>query len=372
MQHLDEGTIHAWLDGELTAEEAARVELHVASCASCSDAVAEARGLIAASSRILTALDDVPRAIPAGQDASRVPAGRRDRLAVWRIAAVLALVAGGGALTLAVHRDPATRAEVQLASEPASEVELAVADAPAADETRPVTPPSPPPAARAERARAAVGSGAPASRRTRERDLDVSKAADIAIVQDYLAAAAPSTASPARTDDTLRTLPIVAAKRAEQSSQADAPSVSEQVGGVLAPRRRALDAAGRFTEPVTPEARLSRRAREAAPPQLLSEERMLDEGRVVLRRVYRVDGILVTLDERQLVAEQAENAFEQRRAAGAPAAPPSDSIRSPANAVPVSSIRWVDARGAEFVLSGPASESQLERIRKLLGYEPGR
>ena len=61
MQHLDEGMIHAWLDGQLPQDEAARVEAHVAECRQCADAVAEARGLIAASSRILLALDSVPR-----------------------------------------------------------------------------------------------------------------------------------------------------------------------------------------------------------------------------------------------------------------------------------------------------------------------
>jgi anti-sigma factor RsiW len=60
MQHLDEGTIHAWLDGQLPRDEAHQVEAHVAECRECADAVAEARGLIAASSRILTALDSVP------------------------------------------------------------------------------------------------------------------------------------------------------------------------------------------------------------------------------------------------------------------------------------------------------------------------
>jgi len=60
MQHLDEGTIHAWLDGQLPRDEALEVEAHVAECRQCADAVAEARGLIAASSRILTALDGVP------------------------------------------------------------------------------------------------------------------------------------------------------------------------------------------------------------------------------------------------------------------------------------------------------------------------
>jgi hypothetical protein len=63
MQHLDEGTIHAWLDGELSADEAARIEAHIASCAECAEHVAEARGLIAASSRIASALDVTPSGV---------------------------------------------------------------------------------------------------------------------------------------------------------------------------------------------------------------------------------------------------------------------------------------------------------------------
>ncbi len=97
MQHLDEGTIHSWLDGALTPDEAARVEAHVAECASCAAAVAEARGFIAASSRILTALDNAPRGvIPVA-----APRRRVDPM-VWRIAATLLVVAGG---TLVVVRN---------------------------------------------------------------------------------------------------------------------------------------------------------------------------------------------------------------------------------------------------------------------------
>jgi len=74
MQHLDEGTIHAWLDGELPPAERAAAEAHVAKCAECAAAVAEARGFIAASSRILTALDSVPGGVlPAASTASGAP-----------------------------------------------------------------------------------------------------------------------------------------------------------------------------------------------------------------------------------------------------------------------------------------------------------
>lgn len=68
MQHLDEGTIHAWLDQALPPDEATRVVGHVAECEACAQAVAEARGFIAASSRILTALDEVPAGVIPSRD----------------------------------------------------------------------------------------------------------------------------------------------------------------------------------------------------------------------------------------------------------------------------------------------------------------
>src|SRR6476646_1925801 len=78
IMHLDEGTIHAWLDGALDAEEAARVERHSAECATCAAAVAEARGLVAAASRILTALDGVPAGIV--PKATALGSGRAQRM----------------------------------------------------------------------------------------------------------------------------------------------------------------------------------------------------------------------------------------------------------------------------------------------------
>lgn len=80
MQHLDEGTIHAWLDEALPPDETTRVATHVAECETCAQAVAEARGFIAASSRILSALDEVP----AGVIPSRDTAVPRDALAALR------------------------------------------------------------------------------------------------------------------------------------------------------------------------------------------------------------------------------------------------------------------------------------------------
>lgn len=111
MPRPDEGLIHAWLDGELDAAEAARVAQLVAEDAEWGAAAAEARGLIAASSRILGALDVVAgdvipgggRAAPA-HDTPRIPAPqvapRRRGMPTWlRVAAGAVLVAGVGYLS---------------------------------------------------------------------------------------------------------------------------------------------------------------------------------------------------------------------------------------------------------------------------------
>jgi hypothetical protein len=90
MSHPDEGLIHAWLDGELEPAEAARVKALVGSDADWAAAAAEARGLIAASARIVGTLDRAPVNVIPKAAAAR-PASRRW---VWRAAAVLALMAG--------------------------------------------------------------------------------------------------------------------------------------------------------------------------------------------------------------------------------------------------------------------------------------
>jgi hypothetical protein len=93
MQHLDEGIIHAWIDGELPPDEAARVEAHAASCASCGAMVAEARGLVAASSRIVSALDSLPRA-QRGVSNGMLPAfGARKTPRRWMTAKVTSAIA---------------------------------------------------------------------------------------------------------------------------------------------------------------------------------------------------------------------------------------------------------------------------------------
>jgi hypothetical protein len=108
-EHLDEGMIHAWLDGALAPDESVRVEVQVAHCSECAALVAEARGLVAASSRILSSLDAVPGGVIPGSTGSvdqlaalRARHGRRQRH--WwndrRFVAAASLVFVAGASTM--------------------------------------------------------------------------------------------------------------------------------------------------------------------------------------------------------------------------------------------------------------------------------
>ena len=79
--HPDEGTIHAWLDGALDAEQAAQLHAHGAGCATCAERVAEARGLVAGASRVVALLDEPSQ--QAMMPASTPTAGTE--MSVWRL-----------------------------------------------------------------------------------------------------------------------------------------------------------------------------------------------------------------------------------------------------------------------------------------------
>ena len=373
MQHLDEGTIHAWLDGALGAEEAARVDAHVGSCARCADAVAEARGLIAASSRILTALDQVPSI--RGSQGSRGSAGSRwtgrpfaTAFARQRIAAVIALIVVGGAVALAVARkepSPLVSGAVPMA-------EVAVVDSPAPVST--ISAPMPAAMSRREGAAGATrepgrGAATPAPRvqtRNLAREADSAPPA-AALSAAPLAAADVAAPPPARVTDTARAANVVA--QAEQRAEAQEGAAKAAATG----RLRAL--AGARTETEMEERRYARVAPSAAigaaagttsdsnDARLVQEVRMTEGGQEVWRRIYRVDSILVTLDERRpRVLEETIRmpVAPEQRAAPSPLA--FDTTMRPVN-----TIQWRDARGAELTLTGPAPKARLERIRKLLG-----
>ena len=371
MRHLDEGTIHAWLDGALEAGEAARAEAHVESCSACAEAVAEARGLIAASSRILLALDNVPNVGRAGST------GRAPFRTTWwvreRIAAVVAVIVAGGALAVLMGRGAPRESAVEVASEPVAQLEVAAADSPA-----------PPPATAALRGEsdavaAPISGRGTGAGRAQDRDLAATRGVDTTPTMMALevaeAASPPSVVQPQRTDDTVRSAALsqALAYTGQQAAREEGKAAAADVANEVRRRRVATENPSRFAAPRPSSpgvGGVASAVAAAAPFRLMQEERLTEAGQQVVRRIYSVDGILVTLDEGppMLALEQrrprAENAVPSAKAPATPPPAAQDSVITTTN-----TIRWRDARGAEFTLTGPASPERLARIRLLLGLE---
>lgn len=333
MQHLDQGTIHAWLDGALNADDARRIEAHLAECASCASAVAEARGLIAASSRILSALDVVPSDVipkaPVGPTHPSAGSTRRTRNR-WlpraaRIAAVVACVAVGATITARVFGVRTTP--------PPRDIHAGAGDRRAATT-----------------AAAVVGASS---------------------------APAPST-------------------KAVAAAPTPRPQPTTKAAGPAREQARSLEHARTMSQPkpatsVAADASTQRVAAasdtvRAAPdtlPRLISSDRVVTViGSVVQRRIYEVrPGVRVTLEE--VAAPRANYAEPQgvRRTAresppvAAPAIefPPKPSTaaafgyRAPAaDSVILHSIQWTDSTGTRFTLSGPLPVEELRRLRAVV------
>jgi anti-sigma factor RsiW len=142
-EHLDEGTIHAWLDGELPPDESARVEAQVSACTECAALVAEARGLVAASSRILSSLDAVPGGVIPGVESgtdqlAALRARRQETSRRWwndrRIVAAASLVFVAGVSSLVwrlAPNDGMVSEQDAVVSQPVTDSAMPVATAPA-------------------------------------------------------------------------------------------------------------------------------------------------------------------------------------------------------------------------------------------------
>jgi len=98
MSHVDDGTLHAYLDGELPATDAHDLEAHVAQCRECRVRLNEERALIARADELLGLAAPPDRAIPPFRPGDREPPVRlwwRVRLPLaWAATVVLALGAG--------------------------------------------------------------------------------------------------------------------------------------------------------------------------------------------------------------------------------------------------------------------------------------
>jgi len=303
MQHLDEGAIHTWLDGALSPDEARRVEEHAASCEACSALVAEARGLVAAASRILTALDDVPeRVIPARAGGSPVPdqlAELRARKAAEQVAekrrrwlrprfaatAAVVLVAVG---TLAVlqrstlpvvapvdearigNRVPVPAAAPEVARPVLRDTASVVEEKSDALRATPAVPKNALELDRQERALPAVP-GAAASRELRAAGLrKEAKVEDRRVVADSIGAPADS--------KTLRqnVAGVAVAGARRDQAQLQTPQQASQLGAVQQPKQ--LQAAADFAGRQAP--RDSVAAKPAPPSSLLERARSRDSVRL--------------------------------------------------------------------------------------------
>ena len=88
MSHVDDGTLHAYLDGELTPVESERLDAHLAACEACRARLEEERALIERASKLLS------RAVPPTPERAAPPLHqlRRPRVA-WRLRIPLAWAA---------------------------------------------------------------------------------------------------------------------------------------------------------------------------------------------------------------------------------------------------------------------------------------
>jgi anti-sigma factor RsiW len=210
MQHLDEGTIHAWLDGALPAEESAGVERHVAQCKECASLVAEARGMIAGASRIVSALDIVPGGVI--PKSSRAKPGssslwRALRLTPSRAALAATLVIAASTVLTLRHDTPTKIVPTMAANAPAPVVSASPQPAaPVVDEARArQEATAPPPSAKPDQptrerravvdARTQIADSARTAQTAKSSVADMSNA-NRAVVQGAVAAA-PAAAPPA-------------------------------------------------------------------------------------------------------------------------------------------------------------------------------
>jgi len=385
MQHLDEGTIHAWLDGELPPAEREAAEAHVASCEECRAAVAEARGFIAASSRILMALDAVPGGVlPASQESSlparkHAPAWFRVSRAWMAAAAVLVLSTAtviairprGNSAALRV----AEAGKEQKATVMAPNVGNTIADSAPVVATAPVAP--------SEKSEAnAPAPNAPAPKPADALEERLQKSADKGLARaapsrkDASAPALDSDRAPMMVADAVRAREAESSTLSAQKRSAPAASSAPQSAGAMAaapvpapPRFSDTAAAKRlaFNSVVvsgagiaTPNAKLDATiAADSIAPQLVSRSTSSAGGDTIVTTVYSVHGVPVSLIDRSAGHVEIRRQ-EHFTYGGQPAAKARDA------APLINSLTWSDSTGRTRTLRGAVSQAALEQLKAAL------
>jgi anti-sigma factor RsiW len=333
MQHPDEGLIHTWLDGELPADEASSLEAHVAECPECSAKVAEARGLVAASSRIVSALDLVPSGVIPAASPKRRPWYASSQL---RAAAAVVIVAGASFLVME-NRDKGAMGRIMSTPAEAPSLEAGTSAAGAVHDLRS----DPRPAA----------------------NVDVAASAPVTMQQ--------KTETPRRREKPASPSPTMQANEAEP--------LAGRVAGVSMERSAFAKQAdssvsGALVVPLQAEAKrgvkggVARGVEAAATVAELRKVRS-DTSQSGIRTIFEVSrGIEVTLTD---VAVPLANIQMRQKAVGttSPAPPPSVAAapeHDAADAVPVNTISWTDKRGHKMMLTGRMPPAELELIRQRL------
>jgi len=418
MRHLDEGTIHAWLDGALDAEAERKAEEHAARCTECAVMVADARGVIAAASRILTALDDVPAGVlPQGSRAmpSMPVSAAPRRWPTWtlRIAASVAVVATG---TFVVMRSGVRERVAEMDQKsartelpPGVALKVTPAITPETTPERREMPAAPAPAATPASSTATpqysalgaqlrpqaernIDSTAPAKRldsgnaraadAARQLPVPAPKEAQSSTANTVVAGGAGASGAGAAPGNAPMAPAVAAAPppRANADRVQSAPAPAESAKGTSADLEAKKDQgapaehaqAGKpKTEPAATPAsggRVSGLVADNLPPgmRLVSQQQTKEDAGVVERRVYELrPGVQVVL---AILAPSLGGGAEARAEENAAAR---DSVRrkllAAANgsdeAAGLNSIQWTDSTGAEFTLSGPIPLDSLRILR---------
>lgn len=405
MQHLDEGTIHAWLDGELPSAEREELEAHIASCAQCAAAVAEARGFVAASSRILTALDSVPGGVlPKSNSVASKSIAPRKRFTVsraWMAAAAVLVLSTVTVIArrpgqddklanIAFHQDtqPAGAESVQPAA-PATGATATVNEPSAATSGAPGGAPLAKARtnAAAQAAQATAGGAAStyanksdaraevARKDVREKKESIpnsSSRLDAASPAPALAAtpqSAPAEARARRETDALSDKPAAQvpmpsspesalARRLTHERVRDSIRLPTPLASVVVTGEGVTTRSERFGAPIAADSSVA----DSAAPQLVSRKTSsYDEGDTVVTTVYKLGGATVTLIDWSRPPAR----IHIRGLARQPSLKLRDTVPQ------VDSLTWSDSSGHTRMLRGAVTREQLERIRiALFGATP--
>lgn len=363
MQHLDEGTIHAWLDGELPLAEGEAAAAHVAQCEQCAMSMAEARGFIAASSRILTALDAVPGGVwPAAQKTAHVAGARapvRFRVSrAWMAAAAVLVLSTVTVIVIRPRRDVALR----------------VAEARKESKTAARSPAAPQPSLMDSTAVGAAGAPAASAHAASAPAVSARKPSEVARAR-VPAEDAPVLAGSA--EDKLSTSDFASRKDEREKAQDQGNSVARaaappppSVAEAPAPTADSLAAkrvpALHMSEVVVTGAGTttsteklgSAIASDTASPRVVSRRTSTARGDTAVTTVYDVQGVVVTLIDRSAPPT------DLRGATMNDIAPRARLQAQKASAI--NSITWSDSTGHLRTLRGPTSLAELGRVRALL------